>query len=57
MSGTTDKIKGRVKEAVGSLTNNPRLKNEGKADQASGDVKKAIEKVVDKVKEVTTPIK
>ena len=57
MSGTTDKIKGRVKEAVGALTNDERLKNEGKADQASGAVKKAVEKVIDKVKEVTTPIK
>jgi uncharacterized protein YjbJ (UPF0337 family) len=57
MSGTTDKIKGRVKEAVGSLTNDQRLKNEGKADQATGAIKKTIEKVVDKVKEITTPIK
>ena len=38
MSGTTDKIKGRVKEAVGALTNDQRLKNEGKVDQASGAV-------------------
>jgi len=36
MSGTTDKIKGRVKEAVGALANDKRLKNEGKVDQASG---------------------
>ena len=57
MSGTTDKIKGRVKEAVGSLTNDQRLKNEEKADQATGAIKKTIEKVVDKVKEITTPIK
>lgn len=38
MSGTTDKIKGRVKEAVGALTNDKRLKNEGKADQPSGEL-------------------
>jgi uncharacterized protein YjbJ (UPF0337 family) len=50
MSGTTDKIKGRVKEAVGALTNDKRLKKEGKLDQASGAVKDGIEKVVDKVK-------
>jgi len=30
MSGTTDKIKGRVKEAVGVLTDNQRLKDEGR---------------------------
>ena len=50
MSGTTDKIKGRVKEAVGALTNDKRLKNEGKLDQASGAIKDGFEKVIDKVK-------
>jgi len=57
MSGTTDKIKGRVKEAVGALTNDKRLKNEGKADQTSGAIKDAVEKVVDKVKDITSPKK
>ena len=52
MSATTDTVKGRVKEAVGALTNNKRLKNEGKTDQASGAIKGAVEKVVDKVKHV-----
>jgi uncharacterized protein YjbJ (UPF0337 family) len=55
MSGTSDKIKGRVKEAVGALTNDKRLKNEGKVDQASGAIKDGIEKVVDKVKGVASP--
>lgn len=55
MSGTTDKIKGRVKEAVGALTNDKRLKNEGKVDQASGALKDSIEKAVDKVKGVAAP--
>ena len=55
MSGTTDKIKGRVKEAVGALTNDKRLKNEGKMDQASGAIKDGIEKVVDRVKDVASP--
>jgi uncharacterized protein YjbJ (UPF0337 family) len=57
MSGTTDKIKGRAKEAVGALTNDKRLKKEGKMDQASGAVKNAVEKVVDKVKGVASPRK
>ena len=57
MSGTTDKIKGRVKEAVGALTKDKRLKNEGKVDQASGAIKDHIEKVVDKVKDVVSPKK
>jgi uncharacterized protein YjbJ (UPF0337 family) len=50
MSGTSDKIKGRVKEAVGALTGDQRLKNEGKLDQATGKVKKTVERVIDKAK-------
>ena len=49
-SGTSDKIKGRVKEAVGVLTDDQRLKHQGKLDQAAGKVKKAVERVVDKAK-------
>ena len=41
MSGTSDEIKGRVKEAAGAVTDNQRLKNEGRLDQAVGKVKKA----------------
>jgi uncharacterized protein YjbJ (UPF0337 family) len=51
MSGKTDQIKGRIKEAAGVLTDNDRLKREGKLDQVVGKVKGAAEKVVDKVKE------
>ncbi|HEY9157387.1 CsbD family protein [Candidatus Binatus sp.] len=50
MSGTSDKIKGRVKEAVGVLTDDKRLKKEGKLDQATGKIKKTVERVVDKAK-------
>jgi uncharacterized protein YjbJ (UPF0337 family) len=50
MSGTTDKIKGRAKEAVGVVTNNQRLKNEGRIDQAAGKVKKLVDGLIDKVK-------
>ena len=42
MNGTTDKVKGRVEEAVGVLTNDKKLKNRGKVDQAAGNVKDAI---------------
>jgi uncharacterized protein YjbJ (UPF0337 family) len=50
MSGTSDKIKGRVKEAVGALTDNQRLKDEGKLDQTTGKIKEAVERVIDKAK-------
>ena len=49
-SGKSDVIKGRVKEAVGALTADAKLKKAGKADQAAGKVKQAFEKTVDKVK-------
>jgi uncharacterized protein YjbJ (UPF0337 family) len=49
-SGTNDKIKGRVKEAVGAATDNSRLKQEGRKDQAVGKVKEAVDRVIDKAK-------
>ncbi len=57
MSGTTDKAKGRVKEAIGALTDDQRLKNEGKVDQAAGAGKDGVAKVVDKLKAVASPKK
>jgi uncharacterized protein YjbJ (UPF0337 family) len=48
MNGTTDKAKGRVEEAVGVLTNDKKLKNRGKVDQAAGSVKDLIGKTIDK---------
>ena len=50
MSGTSDKIKGRVKEAVGVLTDDQRLKNEGKLDQTTGKIKKTVERLIDNAK-------
>ena len=43
----TDKAKGRVKEAAGTVSGNKRLKDEGRADQAKGSVKNAADKVAD----------
>jgi uncharacterized protein YjbJ (UPF0337 family) len=50
MSGTTDKAKGRLKEAAGALTGDDKLRQEGKLDQATGKMKDATEKVADKVR-------
>jgi uncharacterized protein YjbJ (UPF0337 family) len=50
MSGKTDELKGRVKEAAGALTDDEKLKREGRVDQAVGHVKQATDKVIDKVK-------
>lgn len=54
MSGTADEIKGRIKEAAGAITDNDQLRREGKLDQATGKVKQAVEKVVDKVRDAVT---
>lgn len=48
--GSADETKGRVKEAAGDLTGDRDLKNEGKADRASGKLKGAVDKATDKVK-------
>ena len=50
MGGKTDVVKGRIKEAAGTLTGNEKLRVEGRADQAVGKTKQATRKVVDKVK-------
>jgi uncharacterized protein YjbJ (UPF0337 family) len=57
MAPNTDDLKGRVKEAAGDLTDNDDLKNEGKADRASGKAKDVIEKVGDKAKEIVDDVK
>jgi len=51
-SGTTDKMKGRIKEAAGVLLDDKKLKSEGQADQFVGKVKGAAERVVDRAKEL-----
>jgi uncharacterized protein YjbJ (UPF0337 family) len=50
MGSKTDAVKGRVKEAVGALTDNEKLRDEGKADQAAGKVKDTTEKVIRGIK-------
>jgi uncharacterized protein YjbJ (UPF0337 family) len=51
MGSKSDKIKGRVKEALGALTDNDRLKREGQRDQVVGKVKDKVERVAEKVKD------
>ena len=53
----TDDIKGRVKEAAGDLTDNDRLKREGKLDQAGGKVKEFAGDVKDKVDDAVDAVK
>ena len=51
MSQNIDEAKGRVKEAAGDLSDDEKLKREGKVDRATATAKDKIEDVADKVKE------
>ena len=61
LDGKTEKLKGKVKQATGDLTDNERLHDEGVADEAAGNVQEgfgrgrrkvgeAIEDIGDKLK-------
>ena len=51
MSGTTDKIKGSVKETVGKVTGDKHTEAEGKADKVKGHIKDAAEEAKEAMKE------
>jgi uncharacterized protein YjbJ (UPF0337 family) len=58
MSGTTDKIKGTVRETIGKVTGNKHTETEGKMDKAQGNVKDAVDEAAEaarKVNEATRP--
>ena len=57
MSGKTDVVKGRLKEAAGALTGNDELRAEGETDQAVGTVKQVVEKAVDKVEQAAKKVR
>jgi uncharacterized protein YjbJ (UPF0337 family) len=48
MDKDLDQAKGRIKQAAGDLTDNEKLKKEGKADEAAGKAKEFLEDVKDK---------
>lgn len=47
--GKTDRAKGKIKQAIGELTDDEQLKREGKIDEAAGSAKDAIDKAKDKL--------
>ena len=49
MDGKADRAKGKVKQAVGDLTDDDKLKREGKIDEAVGKTKDAIDKAKDEL--------
>lgn len=57
MGSKADDMKGRVKEAAGTLSGDEDLEREGKLDQAGGAVKKKAEHVGDKVDDAVDAVK
>ncbi|MGD0344364.1 MAG: CsbD family protein [Acidimicrobiales bacterium] len=47
---TAQQAKGKLKETVGKVSGNKKLRTEGKADQVKGNVKQAGEKLKDAFK-------
>ena len=52
MSTNADQAKGRIKQAVGDLTDDKDLKREGKADETAGKAKQAVGSMRDKADDV-----
>jgi uncharacterized protein YjbJ (UPF0337 family) len=57
MAGTTDKVKGAVKEGAGKLTGDKRTEAAGKTDRAKGKVKNAASDVKESAKGVRDSLK
>jgi uncharacterized protein YjbJ (UPF0337 family) len=49
---TAKNIEGKVQEAVGNLTGDPKTQEEGKEKQAEAAVRHTVEDVKDKVKDI-----
>lgn len=57
ISGSAKKVKGSIKEAVGSLTGDAKLEAEGKADKIDGKTQNAVGGIKDTIHDATDPKK
>ena len=57
INGTVDQAKGKVKQAVGTLTGNDGLQAEGQADEVVGKVESVVGGAIRKVEDETTRIR
>ena len=57
MSGLTDKISGRAKQAAGDLTDDDELEREGEVDEAAGKAKDAVDDVKDGIEDAIDDVK
>ena len=53
VEGAGDKAKGNLKEGLGNLTGDEKLKAEGKMDKAGGSIKSAVGGVADTIRDKT----
>jgi len=51
MSGKTDELKGRTREAYGGLTDDEKMKQEGRKDKAEGKMKDKVDDAGDWVED------
>jgi uncharacterized protein YjbJ (UPF0337 family) len=56
LEGKIETVKGRVKQATGTLTNNPDLHDEGVADEVAGKTRETVGRVSRKVGEAIRDI-
>lgn len=49
MSGTTDTVMGRIKQAFGSLTGNKKQQRDGRRDERTGQAKQHADDAIDSV--------
>lgn len=51
MSSTKDKVSGRIKQAVGVLTGDEKLKKAGRRDERAGHIKQKVDEAIDVVRD------
>jgi uncharacterized protein YjbJ (UPF0337 family) len=52
IKGQAQKIKGVVEKNVGKMVGNEKLENEGRADEAAGEIRKGVGKAKDGAKDL-----
>lgn len=57
VKGAAQKTKGKIKEAIGHVTGNKKLENQGKADEVKGDAYSAAGDAKDAAKEAAEHLK
>lgn len=53
IAGSAKQVKGAVKEGIGNLVGDEKMKAEGKADKIEGKAQNAVGGVKDKVRDIT----